>query len=360
MSKVNPKNEVLRDAWIEELEREDAASTIDHKLAALTIYEEATDYLDFDKITVEAVDQFIEAVVQRPTRSRTNVSAVNSVKSFFEWMVMDERLKGKKARKPIKALHLKRKDRTAARAVKSRPIATISQITETIQAMPKTNAIERRNRALMAFTLLSGARDGAIISMRIKHVDFERKEVLQDPNEVDTKASKQIRTWFFPVGKFIIDEVENYISFLKTEMSIEPNDYLFPSTAMALDSKGLLTIPTITKKRWSTAQPMRKIFKSAFKSNDLPYFNPHSFRNTLMQYAYELGLEGEALKAWSQNLGHENLNTSYNSYGRVSADRQRARILGLHEKTEDNAMPKSKEELVALIREAVSSSQIST
>ena len=74
MSKVNPKNEVLRDAWIEELEREDAASTIDHKLAALTIYEEATDYLDFDKITVEAVDQFIEAVVQRPTRSRTNVS----------------------------------------------------------------------------------------------------------------------------------------------------------------------------------------------------------------------------------------------------------------------------------------------
>lgn len=335
MSKVNLKNERLKTDWIEELEREDAASTIDHKLAALAFYEEVTGHLDFDKLSMEAVDQFIGAVIKRPTRSRTNVSLVNSVKSFFEWMVLDERLKGKQARKPIKALHLKRKDRTAARARQRKPLATVSQIIDTIAAMPKTNAVERRNRALMAFTLLTGARDGAIISMRMKHVDIDRKEIFQDPNEVDTKAGKQINTWFFPVGDFIVDEVVDYLAFLKNDLDFGPDDFLFPSTAMGQDENNQFTIAGLSKQRWASAQPMRDIFKTAFKANDLPYFNPHSFRNTLMALAYELQLDGESLKAWSQNLGHEKLDTSINSYGPVSLERQRARILEMHKAPED-------------------------
>jgi len=34
------------------------------------------------------------------------------------------------------------------------------------------NGIECRNRALIAFTLLTGARDSAIASMKLKHVDL--------------------------------------------------------------------------------------------------------------------------------------------------------------------------------------------
>jgi len=37
-----------------------------------------------------------------------------------------------------------------------------------------------------------------------------------------------------------------------------------------------------------------------------------------MARAYELELHGEALKAWSQNLGHEKLDTSVNSYGNLT------------------------------------------
>lgn len=144
MTKVNPKNERLRLDWLEELERDDSPSSIDHKLAALTCFEEATDYLTFDEITVEAADKFIAFVTARPTRSRTKVAMVNSVKSFFQWMVMDERMKGKKARKPINALRLKRKDRTASQARQARPIATVAQIRIAMEAMPKTTGIEHR------------------------------------------------------------------------------------------------------------------------------------------------------------------------------------------------------------------------
>ena len=156
MTKVNPKNEALKVEWIKELNRDDAASTIDHKLSALAIFEEASNYQDFDKTSVDAVDKFIAVVRQRPTRSRTHASLVNNVKSFFSWMVMDERMKGRQANSVIKAMRLPKKDRTAGRATKRKDFATVEQITQTIAAMPKTNAIERRNRALIAFTLLSG------------------------------------------------------------------------------------------------------------------------------------------------------------------------------------------------------------
>jgi integrase len=331
MTKVNPKNERHKLDWLKELERDYSASTIDSKLAALACFEEVTDYIDFEKITVEAADKFTDYVVKRPTRSLTNVAAVNSVKAFFQWMVMDERIKGKIARKPINALRLKRKDRTASRARKARPIPTVAQIEAALRAMPKTTAIERRNRGLMAFTLVSGARDGAIISMRLKHVDLINKQVHQDPNEVDTKSGKQINTWFFPVGEFLIGEVEDYIAYLKKDQGFTAGDYLFTSSARGRDEHDQFCIVGISKERWANAQPIRDIFRTAFNAVDLPYFNPHSFRKTLMRLAYELGLDEEAKKAWSQNLGHEKMDTSVNYYGEVSIDRQRVRMLALHD-----------------------------
>src|SRR6185295_4970141 len=70
------------------------------------------------------------------------------------------------------------------------------------------------------------------------------------------------------------------------------------------------------------ATPIRKIFKDAFASAGLPYANPHSFRNTLVQLAYQLQLPPEEFKVWSQNLGHESILTTFSSYGPVTFYRQ--------------------------------------
>ena len=61
----------------------------------------------------------------------------------------------------------------------------------------------------------------------------------------------------------------------------------------------------------------------------MAYFNPHSFRNTLVQLAYELKLNAEQFKAWSQNLGHEHCLTTFSSYGTLPPHRQAAIIRGL-------------------------------
>ena len=68
------------------------------------------------------------------------------------------------------------------------------------------------------------------------------------------------------------------------------------------------------------------MFKEAFTGVGLPYFNPHSFRKTLAQLGERLCHTPESFKAWSQNLGHEDVLTTFTSYGEVSSARQ-AQIL---------------------------------
>jgi hypothetical protein len=50
--------------------------------------------------------------------------------------------------------------------------------------------------------------------------------------------------------------------------------------------------------------------------------NPHSLRKTLAQLGERLCRTQEEFKAWSQNLGHEQVLTTFSSYGQVAADRQ--------------------------------------
>jgi integrase len=53
-----------------------------------------------------------------------------------------------------------------------------------------------------------------------------------------------------------------------------------------------------------------------------PYFNPHSFRKSLVKLGMQLRLPPEHFKAWSQNLGHEQIMTTFTSYGTVARHRQ--------------------------------------
>jgi hypothetical protein len=75
----------------------------------------------------------------------------------------------------------------------------------------------------------------------------------------------------------------------------------------------------VDRKHWSGAGPIRQIFKDAFARAGLHDANPHVFRRTLAQLGQRLCQTPEAFKAWSQNLGHEGVLTTFTSYGEVSS-----------------------------------------
>jgi integrase len=192
-----------------------------------------------------------------------------------------------------------------------------------LDQLPQTTIIEKRDRALIAFTYLTGIRDGALASLRIGDVDLIRDVVVQDPRHVKTKNSKTIRTWFFPVGSGIRGIVEEWVTCLTVDMGRGPEDPLFPATRVTANSQTLeFEWVGLKKDGWASAEPIRYIFRRAFAYVGLPYFNPHSFRRTLALLGQRVCRTPEELKAWSQNLGHENMLTTFTSYGTVPLHRQ--------------------------------------
>jgi integrase len=147
---------------------------------------------------------------------------------------------------------------------------------------------------------------------------------------VNTKFSKTFNTFFFlAVGDEIRAIVAEWVAYLREEKLWGNDDPLFPKTRIAVGASRQFEASGLERKHWSTASPIRGIFRTAFANAGLPYFNPHSFRNTLARLGQEVCKTPEEYKAWSQNLGHEQVLTTFLSYGEVAGDRQGEIIRGL-------------------------------
>lgn len=79
---------------------------------------------------------------------------------------------------------------------------------------------------------------------------------------------------------------------------------LFPATRVALGDTRQFEAAGLERRHWRSAAPIRTIFRDAFSSASLPYYNPHSLRNTLVRLGETVCQTPEDFKAWSQNLGH--------------------------------------------------------
>lgn len=176
-------------------------------------------------------------------------------------------------------------------------------------------------------------RDSALATLRLKHVDTARSPVLirQEPDMVDTKFSKQILTFLLPVGEDIQAVALDWIRELREEKLYGLNDPVFPRTKLGHDENQSFAVQGLEPVCWSNATPIRKIFREAFEGAGLPYFNPHLFRNTLAHIGQQICKAPEQMKAWSQNLGHENVMTTFTSYGTLDPHRQGEVIRGLSE-----------------------------
>jgi integrase/recombinase XerC len=133
---------------------------------------------------------------------------------------------------------------------------------------------------VIAFALLSGARDNAIASFSVKHIDLAARTVSQDAREVRTKNAKTFTSTFFPVGREFEAIVAEWIDEVGKE-GFGSDDPLFPATKIALGANRHFAAVGLDRKHWRDAGAIRRIFKQAFERAGLPNYNPHSFRHTL-------------------------------------------------------------------------------
>ncbi|WLE95205.1 MAG: tyrosine-type recombinase/integrase [Candidatus Electrothrix communis] len=331
MTKYNPDNERIKRKYLTFLKeaKQHSEPTLDGATKALNRFETYSGFRDFKKFHFEQAIAFKKHLAKqkgeksgRPLSKSTMHSTLSQLKRFFEWLSQQTGYKSRIQYTDAEYFNLSEKDTRIATARREKEFPTLEQVKHVLETMPTDSEIARRNRALIAFILLTGARDSAAASLKLKHVDMIQGRVFQDAREVKTKRSKTFYTYFFPVGDEIQAIVAEWVEYLRNEKLWGNDDPLFPSTRIAVGSSRHFEAVGLERKHWSTASPIRTIFKDTFTAAGLPYHNPHSFRNTLVQLGEQVCKTPEHFKAWSQNLGHEQVLTTFLSYGEVAGQRQ--------------------------------------
>lgn len=270
-----------------------------------------------------------EAISDR-TGERLSKSTVQStlrdLKAFFQWLAREPGFRSQVEYADADYFNLSEKDAAIARARREKRVPTLDQVSHVIANMPSSTVLERRDRALVAFATITAARVMALATLRLGHVDLDGGYVEQDARTVATKFAKSFRTVFMPVCDGAVEIVTQWIGELREQHLWGPNDPLFPATLMGLSESGDFQPQGLARHGWASSGPIRDIFRRAFESAALPYHNPHSFRDMLVRHAMSLDLTPEVMKAWSQNLGHSDVLTTFTSYGSVPQHRQRELI----------------------------------
>jgi len=338
MAEHNADNERIKRryfVYLREAMRQSEA-TVDQVAKALARFEADTAHRDFKAFHSEAAVAFkrrLAAQISQSSGQKLSKATLHAtlahLKRFFHWLAGQPGYRSRLSYSDAEYFNLSEKDSRIATARRERAFPTLEQVRHVIAAMPDGSDIERRNRALVAFTLLTGARDSAIASMKLKHVDLVDGKVYQDAREVNTKNSKSFTTYFFPVGDGVREVVTEWVTYLRRDRLWGNDDPLFPATAVAVGDRRQFEVVGLSREHWRGAAPIRAIFREAFTAAGLPYFNPHSLRSTLVRLGETLCRTPEDFKAWSQNLGHEGVLTTFNSYGAVGNRRQGEIIRGL-------------------------------
>lgn len=338
-------NERIKRRFLEyrKFARQMSDKTLDKEIASLERFDVWNKRKDFTHFHIEQAMGFrthleqVKSASGKPLGKSTMRSILATLREFVLWLSQQEGFRSKIRPSDADYFKMSRRDEAEARAAPARPAPSVNQAKRTLSLMPDTTPIDLRNKAVFALLCLTGIRVGALVSLRVKHVDLDEKSVIQNPREVATKAGKHIDTFFakgFEDAEVVLaawikhlDEVELY----------GPDDPLFPSTALLADADAGFKANGFERRHWKSTEPVRKIVRLAFDQASQPNYGPHAFRCMLARHAVKKSKSVEEIVANSQNLGHSDILTTLRNYGQVSRAKQRKLVTGKKKKSKSGA-----------------------
>ena len=297
---------------------------------AIWKYEEFSKEEDFALFSNKKADQFKKYLATKINKKSGKLLGLKSqyhhlrhLREFFLWLSTQPGYKSRIGVNEAMYLQLSKKERQMATAPSEPKYPTLAQI-QKMCSFPVINEIDQRDRALIAFTAITGIRDQAVVTLRIGCYDPESRLIKQLPSMgVETKFSKEIYTTLLSIDTELYRYFNEWYEYLTKVKHFGLEDPLFPSTEIAqigpkyhaYESKG------VSKKFWADAGPMRQIFRDRAKEVGIDYYYPHSFRHFVTMEVEKHITTAEQMKALSQNLGHEHVATTYSAYGSMSPHR---------------------------------------
>lgn len=304
-------------------------ASIDKAAAAIALYDGwlgGKDFRAFHSERARAFKRYLSGLRNERTGAPLSYATTNGtlgeLKGFFYWLADQPGYKSRISRADADYLTPDKKSDNARRGSLWKPHPSPSQVRHVTAGMPTATVLDRRNRALFAFLFLTGSREGAAITLQLRHVDLVNRCVQFDGRKVDTKFGKSFTTAFYPFGPALEAVLADWIAELKRDHLFAGSDPLFPKTRVGLGPARRFEALGILREPWASPSSAAKMFKQAFADSGLPPFSPHRVRDTIAELAKDHCRTPEDYKAWSQNMGHEDVLTTFRSYGSVAPGRQ--------------------------------------
>ncbi len=345
--------------------------SVDAYERGILLWQECTENKDFASFGKQQTRAFKDWIKSRTNRKDEPLSltyiynVLRRLKGFFDWLSMQPHYKSKINQVIIEHLSLSKKETRIAIQPNKRQIPSMEEVIKVIETIKIRNAVDQRDRALICFTLLTGARISAIYSMPMIAFDEDTLTVDQNPKYgVKTKFSKHITTTFFPIEySQAVDHFLAWYRYLKQVKGFTAKDPLFP---MAIVENGEQNISyhntgEVEPIFWQNSSSARKIFQKRFADAEVPYYHPHTFRHLVVKEFAKTRLTEEEKKAISQNLGHENTGTTFGSYGYGHIEEERqidiVKNIQLGTKEIEGKFTFTKEEIKQAMVEAIKENQ---
>lgn len=325
MTNVMYENEQIKRRFFEHLKGGEgfAGDSVNKFAEAVSQWQTFSENEDFGCFNKAKAMDFVDWLKTRATKTKagslslvTQYNYLRRTKRFFSWLADQPEYRKRIRKTDVDFLRLSKKDARIATAGTTKKIPTFEEVRCIIEGIEVKNEIDMRDKAILSFALITGIRISAIATLKMKCFDKEQKLIDQNPGDgVLTKNSKKILTTFFPIGwngpeQYFMEWYDHQLS-----KGAKPDDPIFPSTLKGFSSKSSYSKTLVSDSCWNTSGGARKVFEKRCRSAGIPYYHPHSFRHLIVSMMSKTRLTEEEKRAISLNLGHENVGTTFGSYG---------------------------------------------
>ena len=327
MAKVHIKNERAKRGFFKWLRGAEGCSpaTVDRVEQAILRYEDFTKHEDFALFTSDRAEAFKKWLGNREVKGKplsvvTYHTYLRYLRKFFTWLAWQPGYRSRVRPDMVGFLRASEKEVRMATQTTPRNYPQLDYVLKLANSVRGATEIDRRDRALIGFTLSSGMRDKAIVTLPLGCFDEATLIVSQNPRKgVQTKFAKLIHTTLFQFDKELLTYVLEWVRHLKAK-GFGSQDPLFPRAKLTQGTNGLsFELPTeVEPVYWHGTGGIRAVFKRRAERAGLPYFPPHTFRHLTVHLALKSCKTGEQIKAVSQNLGHEHIATTLADYANLT------------------------------------------
>lgn len=331
-AEILQKNEKVKRLFWKYIEHSVGYSPLSRKAIekAICKYEDATEHEDFVLCTSNRAIAFKKYLANNENKRtgkvmglRTRYHTLRLVAKFFGWLAIQPGYKSRLSPNLATYFCLSLEERRQALSPTQPKYPTLAQV-KAMCSFAVTSEIDMRDRALIAFLALTGARDHAVVTLPIGCYNPETHEVNQLRTlGVKTKFSNDIYSTLFQMDTELVSYFTEWYDYLINTKKYGTADPLFPSTEIGQvgPEHRSYEVKGVKREFWADAGPIRKILHDRCLETGTPYFHPHTFRHFCVANVERHLRSPEEMKALSQSIGHKNITTTFQSYGMLPVTR---------------------------------------